>query len=88
MLDVLKNKMQAIAAKAKEVADAAEAEFDKMKLSEEERDARYDICKGCEHMFKPTSTCKKCGCFMAVKSYLPSAECPLGKWKAIPIKKE
>jgi len=24
--------------------------------------------------------CKKCGCFMAIKTKLQAATCPLGKW--------
>jgi len=44
------------------------------------RDARFDICKGCERLFKPTRSCKECGCFMALKTWLIEATCPLGKW--------
>ena len=44
------------------------------------RDSRLDICKGCEELFKPTRTCKQCGCFMALKTWISSSECPLGKW--------
>ena len=85
MLSALKNKMDQLAEKAQSMADAAAAEFDKLKLSESDRNDRFDTCKSCEHLYEPTSTCKKCGCFMAVKTYLPSAQCPMGKWKMIPI---
>jgi rRNA maturation endonuclease Nob1 len=44
------------------------------------RNARYETCKGCEELFQPTKTCKKCGCFMAMKTWLKEATCPLGKW--------
>jgi hypothetical protein len=44
------------------------------------RDARYDECKRCDKLFKPTRTCKECGCFMAMKTWLKEAECPIGKW--------
>jgi hypothetical protein len=41
---------------------------------------RYDICKSCQHFFSPTTTCKKCGCFMVVKTRIPMAMCPIRKW--------
>ena len=41
---------------------------------------RFATCKSCEHFFQPTATCKKCGCFMAVKTSIIHAECPVGKW--------
>lgn len=41
---------------------------------------RLDICHTCP-AFKPlTQRCKKCGCFMTMKSQLEKAYCPLGKW--------
>jgi hypothetical protein len=58
----------------KQVEDAAKP------LPEEDRNVRYDICNSCEHFFAPTSQCKKCGCFMQAKTYLPFTECPVGKW--------
>lgn len=70
MLDVLKKRLNQL----KEVAKP---------LSEEERNARYDICKSCEHLIELTSTCKKCGCFMQAKTYIAAAECPIGKWGAV-----
>jgi len=85
MLDKLKNKINQLAAKAEEAAFAADIEWGKIKLSEEERNIRYDICKKCEWFFASTNSCKKCGCFMAVKTYMPSQSCPIGKWKSIPI---
>lgn len=36
---------------------------------------RMDICKACPHYFKATTTCKKCGCFMKVKTALANVEC-------------
>ena len=41
---------------------------------------RLDICKGCEFLFKPTNSCKKCGCFMDAKTKIATARCPIGKW--------
>jgi hypothetical protein len=48
--------------------------------SQEIRNERLNICKGCDHLFKPTRTCKKCGCFMAAKTWLRKAYCPIGLW--------
>lgn len=45
--------------------------------TKQERDRRYAICKGCEHLFKPTASCKECGCFMALKTWLKDATCAL-----------
>ncbi len=42
--------------------------------------SRFDICKQCEHLFKPTNTCTRCGCFMKIKVKVGSMGCPVGKW--------
>ena len=44
-------------------------------------DARWNECQGCEHFISATSQCKKCGCFMKVKTKLATASCPVGKWE-------
>lgn len=41
---------------------------------------RYSVCEGCEHFISLTKQCKKCGCFMHLKTKLAHAECPIGKW--------
>jgi hypothetical protein len=41
---------------------------------------RFSICKACPELIKLTSQCKKCGCFMNLKTTLKIAKCPLGKW--------
>jgi len=46
----------------------------------EESNRRFEICKQCPELIKLTNQCKKCGCFMAVKTTLENARCPLGKW--------
>ena len=43
-------------------------------------DERFDICKACPELIQVTSQCKKCGCFMKIKTTLEAAVCPLGKW--------
>lgn len=46
----------------------------------EEAERRFSICKECPEIIELTSTCKKCGCFMYMKTKLKDATCPLGKW--------
>lgn len=41
---------------------------------------RLEICKGCEFYRKLSNQCKKCGCFMKLKTTLEHAKCPIGKW--------
>jgi hypothetical protein len=48
--------------------------------TKEIRNERFNICKACPRLFKPTRTCKECGCFMAAKTWLKEASCPIGKW--------
>lgn len=76
--------MNELAEKAKDRVISGEHN---LKLSEDDRNIRYDICKSCEHFYHPTTTCKKCGCFMVIKTYLSFSECPVGKWKSIKIVK-
>ena len=48
--------------------------------SEELTKSRMLICKACPELIKLTTQCKKCGCFMAAKTKLEKASCPIGKW--------
>jgi len=41
---------------------------------------RMKICLQCEHFLKMIKQCKKCGCFMIIKTRLPNSTCPIGKW--------
>ncbi len=41
---------------------------------------RMSICKSCVFYFKPTGTCKDCGCFMKIKSRLATMSCSQKKW--------
>lgn len=43
-------------------------------------DARLAICKECPFLIQSTVVCKKCGCFMNMKTKLEKAVCPVGKW--------
>lgn len=49
---------------------------------------RYNMCQNCEHFIKLTKQCKKCGCFMNLKTKLAGAECPEHKWSAVDILEE
>jgi len=42
--------------------------------------ARFEICQSCEWFRQKSQTCKKCGCFMKLKTTLENATCPMGKW--------
>jgi hypothetical protein len=50
-----------------------------------EREKRLNICKACPELISGINQCKKCGCLMNLKTTLPHAECPLGKWNKIKI---
>lgn len=53
------------------------------RVSDDIQQYRYSICQECPKLYKPTDTCKACGCFMKVKTLLPKVSCPLGKWTSI-----
>tara|TARA_R100000008_G_C3490541_1_gene118490 strand:- start:105 stop:326 length:222 start_codon:yes stop_codon:yes gene_type:complete len=56
------------------------ASYLKKKLVSDDPSSRWAECQSCEYLFKPTGTCKKCGCFMKLKTKLKNAKCPIGKW--------
>ena len=41
---------------------------------------RMAICKECPHYFNLTGQCKKCLCFVKVKTRLAPMACPIKKW--------
>lgn len=41
---------------------------------------RFAICQSCPELLPVVNQCKKCGCFMELKTKLNAAKCPLGKW--------
>ena len=49
-------------------------------VNKETYNKRIKICKKCDHFFKLTGSCKKCGCFMHIKTRLSYAKCPIDKW--------
>lgn len=42
-------------------------------------EARWDKCKKCDQL-SSLNFCKKCGCFMPLKTKLDNVACPLKKW--------
>jgi hypothetical protein len=48
--------------------------------SEEMANVRFSICKDCPDLIPGIKVCKHCGCFMAAKTKLAEATCPIGKW--------
>lgn len=50
------------------------------KASEEVAEIRLNTCLSCPELTPHTHQCKKCGCFMALKTKLVVSKCPLGKW--------
>lgn len=49
-------------------------------VDKETADERFNICLSCPELIEKTKQCKQCGCFMALKTKLYNASCPLGKW--------
>lgn len=41
---------------------------------------RLSTCNSCEHIFKPTMQCTKCGCFVQIKARVVEFSCPINKW--------
>lgn len=49
-----------------------------LSITAEQAETRLKICESCE--FYSNSRCTKCGCYMAVKTHLKAANCPVNKW--------
>ena len=41
---------------------------------------RLAVCNECPYFFKQLAKCRKCGCFMRLKTTLSNAKCPEGHW--------
>lgn len=55
----------------------------KFKTSAEVQKERFDICLSCDKLYFPTKTCRVCGCFMNLKTWMPEQSCPLKKWSEV-----
>jgi len=80
IINKLKQKMEQI----RDATEHAVASALPNKVSTEVQEYRYGICKGCDKLYRPTDTCKMCGCFMQVKTWIPNESCPLKKWPEAP----
>ena len=47
---------------------------------EDEFNRRMGICRECPFFVVRTQQCRKCGCFMKLKTKLERASCPIKKW--------
>ena len=56
------------------------AQGQSVQLGKEAAEARLAICKTCPFFRHVDERCSKCGCYMAVKTYLRAEKCPVGKW--------
>jgi Family of unknown function (DUF6171) len=72
----LKEKLQ----KLSDSAQKAASENLNEKVPSDIQELRWQICKSCDKLYTPTSTCKLCGCFMQVKTWMPRQKCPVNKW--------
>lgn len=81
MLQKVKEKLAQVRDQAE--LNAVELIPDSRRTPDEIAQQRWEICQACEHLYKPTHTCKVCGCFMRVKTNMAHASCPKKKWLAI-----
>jgi hypothetical protein len=49
------------------------------------KDQRMKECLSCDKLTAVTKQCTICSCFMEMKTLLPHAECPEGKWSAVEV---
>lgn len=50
------------------------------KISSELQNKRMEICEKCVFFDLGSNRCKKCGCFLKIKTAWRSQKCPIGKW--------
>ena len=55
------------------------------RVETEMAEQRFNICLECPQLIKLTNQCKECGCLMNLKTKLPNASCPLGKWGVVQV---
>jgi hypothetical protein len=50
------------------------------KTEKDVSESRFSVCIQCPELIPVVNQCKKCGCFMEIKTKLDAAKCPLDKW--------
>lgn len=55
------------------------------RVAEEVSKERMELCKACPKYIPLTHQCKECGCLMNLKTQLPNAVCPIGKWDQVKV---
>ena len=53
--------------------------------TENYKEIRLEICNQCIYRIKAADICRKCMCFIKVKTFIPTQKCPINKWDAIKI---
>jgi len=56
--------------------------LEKVTVSDEVYNQRYEICQGCEKFLKEDNECLECGCDVVMKAKVIFDSCPLGKWSS------
>jgi hypothetical protein len=72
--EILKNAAKSV------LGNVAQAVKGEVRVSTEEAARRLEICSRCEFFRASDQRCSKCGCFMALKTYLKAEKCPTDKW--------
>lgn len=49
-------------------------------VSEDERERRMSICRGCADYAARRQRCRRCGCVVRFKTLLETEHCPIGNW--------
>jgi predicted Zn-ribbon and HTH transcriptional regulator len=80
-LDKLKNRTSSIV----QAALSAKKEIMALVVSDDIKESRMATCNSCEFLFTPTMQCRKCGCFVEIKTAVAPFKCPIGKWQAVSI---
>jgi len=57
-----------------------------LRVSDQERQERLDVCSNCDKFNKTINFCSECGCHIPSKSLFWFSECPLDKWKVQDVK--
>jgi hypothetical protein len=56
------------------------------KVEQSISEERMAICRECPRYVSVTHQCLECGCIMNMKTKLPNATCPLGKWDQVDVR--